>query len=269
MISLNATGASSAASYHLNQNNRNLQKSLTRLSSGFRINSAVDDPGGLAVSTKLSAAIRRTDALLSNAGNALSFLQTQDGVLEVAAKILSRMSELSVLASDVAVSTNDTALYSTEFTSLKSDMSSLLEEEFNGIPLFDAAGAKLSVVISESGQTASMTKADLEEVATDVAALSIATPTVATTASDLLETAIQDVAVLRAGNGAEQSRMVFAQDILAVNSTNLEAAYSRIMDVDIAKESTSYARLSIIREAGLAILAQANVSSESLLTLLD
>jgi len=102
-----------------------------------------------------------------------------------------------------------------------------------------------------------------------VAALSIATPTVATTASDLLETAIQDVAVLRAGNGAEQSRMVFAQDILAVNSTNLEAAYSRIMDVDIAKESTTYARLSIIQEAGLAMLAQANVSSESLLTLLD
>jgi flagellin len=148
-------------------------------------------------------------------------------------------------------------------------MSSLLEEEFNGIPLFDAAGAKLSVVISESGQTASMTKVDLEEVATDVAALSIATPTVATTASDSLETAIQDVAVLRAGNGAEQSRMVFAQDILAVNSTNLEAAYSRIMDVDIAKESTTYARLSIIQEAGLAMLAQANVSSESLLTLLD
>jgi flagellin len=268
MISLNATGASSAASYHLNQNNRNLQKSLTRLSSGFRINSAVDDPGGLAVSTKLSAAIRRTDALLSNVGNALSFLQTQDGVLEVAAKILSRMSELSVLASDVVFS-NDTALYSTEFDSLKSDMSSLLEEEFNGIPLFDAAGAKLSVVISESGQTASMTKVDLEEVATDVAALSITTAAVATTASDLLETAIQDVAVLRAGNGAEQSRMVFAQDILAVNSTNLEAAYSRIMDVDIAKESTTYARLSIIREAGLAMLAQANVSSESLLTLLD
>ena len=106
MISLNATGATSAVSYHLGQNNRNLQKSLSRLSSGYRINSAVDDPGGLAVSMKLSASLRRTDAVSANVGNALSFLQSQDGVLEVASSIVLRMSELATLATTESTKRN-------------------------------------------------------------------------------------------------------------------------------------------------------------------
>jgi len=270
MISLNATGAASSASYYMDQNNRNLQKSLTRLSSGYRINSAVDDPGGLAVSMKLSAAIRRTDAVSANVGNALSFLQSQDGVLEVASDILLRMSELSTLASDAAVSTSDIALYDTEFQELQDNMSSLLTEEFNGVALFDG-GATLAVVTSENGtQTAGITKVDLDAVeATVVAIAGITTTVLATAASVTLETAIQDVAELRAGNGAEQSRFSFAQDILAVNRVNLEAANGRIMDVDIAEESTNFARLRIIQEAGLAMLAQANTSAESLIRLLE
>ena len=270
MISLNATGAASSASYYLDQNNRNLQKSLTRLSSGYRINSAVDDPGGLAVSMKLSAAIRRTDAVSANVGNALSFLQSQDGVLEVASDILLRMSELATLASDAAISTSDIALYDTEFQELQDNMSSLLTEEFNGVALFDG-GATLAVVTSENGtQTAGITKADLDAVETDVVAIAgITSSALATSASVTLETAIQDVAELRAGNGAEQSRLTFAQDILAVNRVNLEAANGRIMDVDIAEESTNFARLRIIQEAGLAMLAQANTSAESLIRLLE
>ena len=269
MISLNATGAASSASYYLDQNNRNLQKSLTRLSSGLRINTAVDDPGGLAVSMKLSAAIRRTDAVSANVGNALSFLQSQDGVLEVASNILLRMSELSTLASDAVVSTSDIALYDTEFQELQDNMSSLLAEEFNGVLLFDG-GATLAVVTSENGtQTTGITKADLDAVEIDVVAIAgITTTVLATAASVTLETAIQDVAELRAGNGAEQSRLTFAQDILAVNRVNLEAANGRIMDVDIAEESTNFARLRIIQEAGLAMLAQANTSAESLIRLL-
>ena len=270
MITLNATGATSAASYYLDQNNRNLQKSLTRLSSGLRINTAVDDPGGLAVSMKLSAAIRRTDAVSANVGNALSFLQSQDGVLEVASSILLRMSELSTLASDAAVSTNDIALYDTEFQELQDNMSSLLTEEFNGVPLFANGGASIAVVTSENGtQTTSITKANLDAVENTVTAMAgITTTVLATAASATLETAIQDIAELRAENGAEQSRLAFAQDILAVNRVNLEAANGRIMDVDIAGESANFARLSIIQEAGLAMLAQANTSAESLIRLL-
>jgi flagellin len=271
MISLNATGATSAASYYLDQNNRNLQKSLTRLSSGLRINTAVDDPGGLAVSMKLSAAIRRTDAVSANIGNALSFLQSQDGVLEVASNILLRMSELSALASDSSVSTSSTALYDTEFQELQDNMSSLLTEEFNGVPLFAAGGATISLVTSENGtQTTGITKADLDTVENTVTAITgITTTVLAIAASATLETAIQEVAELRAANGAEQSRLAFAQDILAVNRVNLEAAKSRIMDTDIAEESTNFARLSIMQEAGVAMLAQANTSAETLIRLLE
>jgi flagellin len=272
MISLNATGAASPVSYHLNQNNRNLQKSLTRLSSGYRINSAVDDPGGLAVSLKLSAAIRRTDAVSANVGNALSFLQSQDGVLQVASSIALRMAELATLASVDSVSSSDIALYNKEFVELQSNMSDLLAEEFNGISLFAASGQTLSVVTSENGtQTAGITKADLDAVDNDIVTLTggVSTVAYATTAAAVLETAIQDISELRAINGAEQSRMSFAQEILAVNRTNLEAANSRIMDVDIAEESTNFARYTILREAGLAVLAQANTSAQTLLRLLE
>jgi flagellin len=271
MISLNATGATSAVSYYLGQNNRNLQKSLTRLSSGHRINSAVDDPGGLAVSMKLSASLRRTDAVSANVGNALSFLQSQDGVLEVASSIVLRMSELATLANSESISTSDTALYNTEFVELKADITSLLEEEFNGISLFAVGVQKLSVVTSENGsQTADITQANLNAINTGIAALTgISSVSLATTASAALETAIQSIANLRASNGAEQSRLTFAQEILAVNRTNLEAANSRIMDVDIAEESANFATRTIIQEAGLAVLAQANTSAASLLRLLD
>jgi flagellin len=261
MISLNATGATSAASYYLDQNNRNLQKSLSRLSSGYRINTAEDDPGGLAVSMKLSAAIRQTDALSANVGNAISFLQTQDGVLSVASSILLRMSELATLATDSVLS-SDAAAYDVEFKELQENMDDLLGEDFNGVPLFSTPASVLAVVTSTTNQTAAITKLNLGAIEGDIDVGTL-------TAVDALDTAIQDLAELRAQNGAEQSRMTFAQDILAVNSTNLQAANSRIMDVDIAKESTNYARLRIIQEAGLAVLAQANTSTASLLRLLQ
>jgi len=274
MISLNATGAASSASYYLDQNNRNLQKSIARLSSGLRINSAVDDPGGLAVSMKLSAAIRRTDAVSANVGNALSFLQSQDGVLEAASAVLIRMSELATSSSDSSASSSDIALYETEFEELRTNLGDLVVEEFNGQSLFAAGSSTLAVVTSESGaQTTGITKVDLNALISDpvfvASTIDETTPANNTGVVDALDTAIQSIAVMRASNGAEQSRLTFAQDILAVNRINLEAANSRIMDVDIAEESTNYARLNIIREAGLAMLAQANTSTASLLRLLE
>jgi len=101
MISINTNTASSMAAYNLSSTNVNLQKSLQRLSSGSRINSSIDDAGGLAVSMKLSASIRRTEATQANVNNALSRLQTQDGVLKNADKILTRLCELARLSRDV------------------------------------------------------------------------------------------------------------------------------------------------------------------------
>jgi flagellin len=271
MISLNTNTASMAAAYNLSNTNVNLQRSLNRLSSGSRINSSFDDAGGLAVSMKLSASIRRTEATQANVNNALSLLQTQDGVLKSADKVLTRMSELAQLSTDVTKSTTDRALYQTEYTALTSALNAMLSEQFNGVALFTAGGDTLAVVTShDGGQSVGITQADLDDIVTgDIAAVNLSSATGATTTEiAALTTAIQNLADLRATNGSEQVRLTFAADMLSVNKTNLEAANGRIMDVDIAAESANLARLNILQQAGTAMLAQANQSNQSLLRLL-
>ena len=265
----------------------NLQRSLNRLSSGSRINSSFDDAGGLAVSMKLSASIRRTDATLANVNNSIAFLQTQDGVIKTADKILNRMSELATLAQDVTKSTNDLSLYNTELTQLKGQLNLMLGEKFNGISLFSegssssASAATLSqsstltVVTSHDGaQTVGITQVDLNQIVFDItnsgssSNMDISSTTGAQAAVGYIQDAIQDLATIRANNGAEQSRLTFAADMLAVNKTNLEAANSRIIDVDVADESTKLARYNILQQAGTAMLAQANQSTQSILRLI-
>jgi flagellin len=268
MISINTNSASTAAAYNLSNTNVNLQKSLNRLSSGFRINSSADDAGGLAVSMKLSAAIRRTDATSANVGNAISFLQTQDGVLKNADKILNRMSELATLALDVTKTDDDRTLYDGEFQALATALTDMASEEFNGVPMFNAGGGTLSVVTSEDGsQTVDISEADLDSVSVLITSDLTDLTNAATSVDDVIA-AIEQLATLRATNGAEQSRLTFAADMLSVNKQNLEAANSRIIDVDVAKESSQLARFSILQQAGTAMLAQANQSTQSILRLL-
>jgi flagellin len=283
MLSINTNTASTSAAYNLNSTNVNLQKSLNRLSSGSRINSSADDAGGLAVSMKLSASIRRTDATQANVNNALALLQTQDGVLKTADKILNRMSELTTLAQDVTKTTSDLALYNTELGQLKGQLNLMLSEKFNGISLFssgasaslDTTNSTLTVVTSHDGlQTVGITQVDLNYVSNAVGSASgtgmdISSTTGAKAALTTITAAIQDLATLRASNGSEQVRLTFAADMLAVNKTNLEAANSRIVDVDVAEESTNLARFNILQQAGTAMLAQANQSTQSLLRLLS
>ena len=282
MISINTNSAASAAAYNLGNINTSLQKSLQRLSSGSRINSSFDDAGGLAVSMKLSASIRRTEATQANVNNSMAFLETQDGVLKSADKLVARMSELAQLANDVTKSTSDLALYQTEVNTLKSQLSSMMSESFNGISLFSsgttttpATASTLSVVASQDGsQTIGITQADLLSVGRHVGTTSslgidISSATGAKNAISTVNAAIQNLAQLRAYNGAEQSRLNFASDTLSINKTNLEAANSRIIDVDVAEESSKLARFSILQQAGTAMLAQANQSTQSLLRLLS
>jgi flagellin len=269
MISINTNSASSIAALNLGNTNTRLQASLNRLSSGLRINSSLDDAGGLAVSMKMSAAIRRTDATSANVGNALSLLQTQDGVLKTADKVLSRMSELATLALDVTKTTGDLSLYQDEFDVLADQLNSMTTQQFNGINLFEAGGGTLTVRTSEDGgQTVDITTSDLNSIYGDVNALSISSNTSAAAAISTITAAIETLASQRATNGSEQSRLSFASDMLAVNKTNLEAANSRIIDVDVAKESSELAKANILQQAGTAMLAQANQSTQSVLRLL-
>jgi len=287
-VVINTNSAATSAAYNLSNTNVNLQRSLNRLSSGSRINSSADDAGGLAVSMKMSAAIRRTDATSANVNNAIAFLQTQDGVIKTADKILNRMSELATLAQDVTKTTNDLDLYNTELTQLKGQINLMLSEQFNGISLFSegssssannaviSQSATLTVVTSHDGaQTVGITQVDLNQIVFDISNTSsssnmdITTTAKANNAVSYIQAAIQNLATLRANNGAEQSRLTFAADMLAVNKTNLEAANSRILDVDVADESTKLARYNILQQAGTAMLAQANQSTQSILRLIS
>jgi flagellin len=278
-VVINTNSAATSAAYNLSNTNVNLQKSLNRLSSGYRINNSSDDAGGLAVSMKMSAAIRRTDATSANVGNAISFLQTQDGVMKTADKVLNRLSELATLSLDVTKTTDDRALYNREFSALKDQLNAMENEAFNGISLFSvdpgavtSGEASLTVLTSEDGATQSVdiSKANIGFINdTTLDLTDITTYTGAEAAVAAVRTGIENLAQLRAQNGAEQSRLSFSADMLAVNKTNLEAANSRIIDVDVASESTQLARYNILQQAGTAMLAQANQATQSILRLLQ
>jgi len=215
----------------------------------------------------LSASIRRTEATQANVNNALSFLQTQDGVLKNADSIIVRIAELAGLGTDVTKSSSDLSLYQTEVTSLVTALSDLNNEQFNDIPLVAASSDSLTVYTSEDGgQSVSITVSGLGDI--DFSDVDVSSNSGAQAAVSTITAAIETIATLRATNGSEQSRLTFAADMLAVNKTNLEAANGRITDVDIASESSNLARLNILQQAGTAMLAQANQANQSVLRLL-
>ena len=262
---INTNTAATSASANLNTSNAMLQKSLSRLSSGQKIVSPADDAGGLAVSMKLTAAIRRNDAVNTNVSNAVSFLQTQDGAMKTASKILNRISELRTLHDDVTKSSSDKSNYETEFDELKSQLADIKAEKFNAISLFGTSSSTLTVNTTEdASQNVTINQADLN---TDMSHVTSAT-NLTDLGTSTVTAAIQNVADARATNGAQTSRLQFAAEMLTTNRTNLEAANSRIVDTDIARESTAFAKNNILVQSGTAMLAQANQSSQIALRLL-
>ncbi|MGB0369710.1 MAG: flagellin [Opitutales bacterium] len=265
---INTNTAATSAANSLNGSNAMFKNSLARLSSGSKIVNPSDDAGGLAVSMKLSSAINRTTKVNENIQNAVSFLQTQDGALKTATKILDRMSELKTMYEDVTKSTSDKANYDSEFTELVSQLQNLDDEQFNGVNLFAAADGSLTVATTEGGGgDVTVSQADFNQTGSNVATVTAATSLSGVTVTNVTD-AIQEVATQRAVNGAQQSRLNFASETLNTNKVNLEAANSRIADTDIASESTAFARYNILVQSGSAMLAQANASQQVALRLI-
>jgi len=306
-LNINTNAAASSASYYLSKNNAALQKSLTRLSSGSRITQPADDAGGLAVSMKLSGTINRLTGVEKNIDNAISFLQVQDGVLESAGKILDRMAELKALSQDVLKNSSDIANYNAEFKNLQVQLHQMSETTFNGVSLFaitnatgnvrfNTAGAGNNVTIftsanGESGSIVSINKgALLAALTVDAANVSAkktfqeaSGATVYSFGSEstgsafelgnvsvaVFTQALQNIATLRAENGGSVSRLQFSKESAAAQRTNLEAANGRIMDVDIASESTRLAKYNILVQASASMLSQANATPNTALMLLN
>jgi len=299
-LTINTNPAAIRASFNLAQNNKNLQASLTRLSSGKRITKPSDDAGGLAVSMKLTSSISRTKAAISNIQNSLSFGEVQDGALQAGARIVDRLAELKTLSLDVMKSSADVANYNTEFRALQQQLHAITTETFNGVSLFatttTADGAMtfgtdkhtVSVFTSDRGAAGSVVSLNKSALS---AALTFASTTDATNGAtgsgitiaavdsssaidignitvSFFTKALENIATLRAENGATMTRLQFAEDHLRLSSANLEAANSRIMDVDVATESTALAKYNILSQASAAMLAQANSSQNTALMLL-
>jgi flagellin len=297
-LSILSNSAASSAAFSLNKNSAKLQQSLTRLSSGQKITTPADDAGGLAVSMKLTSAINRNRSVISNIQNALSFAEVQDGALTSAATIVNRMSELKSLSLDVIKSSSDRANYNTEFNALQQQLHSIATETFNGISIFasdsgsgtfgtgrvsiaiytsdkGAAGSTVSLqkalllsalTFSSTTSTASAAAGGTTTLATN--SPSAATLSIGTLGISFFTKALENIATLRATNAAGMARLQLAEDHARLTMANLEAANSRIMDVDVAEESTRFAKYNILTQASAAMLAQANQASSTALLLL-
>jgi flagellin len=262
------------AANNLAASNAQLQTSITKLSSGSSIVTPADNAGGLAVSMKLSAAADRDSAVQSNIADTNSYLQTQDGAMQVAGQILDRISELKTLYTDPTMSSSDQANYDTEFNALQSQLTSISQGTFNGVALFGST--TLSVSTTQDGSTnASVTVGglDLNSTSTGIGAILSSITTSATSLGDIqlsdVTNAIQNLATFRADNGAEQSQLTFAASLSQSDQTNLTAASSQITDVDVAAESTNLAKWNVLVQSGASMLYQANQTSQIALKLLQ
>ncbi|HBP44866.1 MAG TPA: flagellin [Flavobacteriales bacterium] len=297
-LSILSNAAANKASFSLNKNTANLQQSLTRLSSGKKITTPSDDAGGLAVSMKLSSAIGRNKSVIANIQNALSFAEVQDGALQTSATIVNRMSELKSMSLDVIKSSADVSNYNVEFLALQEQLHSLANEKFNGVSLFatdTASGVfgtgvvNVTIYTSDqggSGAIVSLSKGLLLSALNFTSATNMANIAGGATGKSLANAsgttkvgvtelsigfftkALENIATLRATNAAGMARLQLAEDHARLTKANLEAANSRIMDIDVAEESTRFAKYNILSQASAAMLSQANQSSATALLLL-
>ena len=241
-----------------------LNGALSRLASGSKIVEPQDDAAGLAVATKFNAAISRNDAVQNNLSSALSYSQTQDGFLQKVSKALDRMSELMTLSADATKSTNDKTNYLTEFTDLKNYISDIGTKDFNGVSLFD--GTNMAVTKDSDANTWSLNATALNgaDLVSVIASGFVVTSTLAT-----MTTAIESVSTHRAQIGANIQRLQLTNEQVGILNENLAASVSRIVDVDVAEESTRFAKYNILVQSGTAMLAQANLLPQNALRLLS
>jgi len=370
-IVLNTNASATEATFNLSKANDSLRRTVARLSSGNRITKPTDDAGGLAVAYKLQSSVKRTEVALNNHQNALSYLQVQDGVLEVVGGIVDRMAELRTMAADVSKNAADVENYSKEFLELQDQLHQMKREKFNGVELFAQEGDQDAADIKFKGLNLAHTSNSTENyeyfddpdetnrtelsytkfefqlythptgveddgniklnILNLQAMLALKNPGNFTGIANVAQGAtaqvkntinlggiyyegtqtatygtdfgggrnlnqaktagevnsdgyikditmvsieeftniIEKVADARAENGAEQQRVNQSLQLHQNNLVNLEAGHGRIMDVDVALESTRLARHSVKVQASAAMVAQANQMTSVALTLLQ
>ncbi|MGY1683570.1 flagellin N-terminal helical domain-containing protein [Geodermatophilus sp. SYSU D01176] len=255
---------------NLNTTDGAMSKSLEKLSSGLRINRAADDAAGLAISEGLRSQIGGLKVAVRNAQDGISVVQTAEGALTETHSILQRMRDLAVqAANDGALSDTDKAKANEEFTALKSELDDIASKTtFNGTKLLDGTYTnKTFQVGSNAGETLAVSIADMDAAALGASG-TIGTAAGASAAINAIGSAIATVSTERAKLGAVQNRLEHKINNLNATVENLTASESRIRDTDMALEMVSFTRSQILSQAGTAMLAQANQSSQGVLQLL-
>jgi flagellin len=251
-------------------------QSMEKLSSGYRINRAADDAAGLAISEKMRAQIGGLAQAQRNAQDGISLVQTAEGSLNEVHSMLDRMRDLKVQYLNGTLDADDKSAIVSEAKQLAQEIGNIQgTTKFNGISLLDGATPSISFQVgANSGETIDVTTSDLlgtGGVGTDIAALSgSAASTTAwdNVSLDDIDAAIKNVSSMRSTFGAVQNRMDHRLANLATYQENLTASESRIRDVDMAEEMTTFTKLNILQQAGTSMLAQANQAPQNVLTLL-
>ena len=268
VASLNAQ-RSLAGSQHL------MNKSLARLSSGYRINQASDDAAGLAISENLKGQIRGLRQASRNANDGVSLVQVAEGGLQEVSNMLIRLRELAVQAASDTIGDTERKFLDVEYQQLKSEIQRITEvTSFNGRDLLNGTGGVIDIQVGVHNDVfkdrisfnASAANATLESLG--ITAEAVAQKEQAQISIDAVDKAIVSVNAIRANFGAMQNRLQSTMQNLAVADENFSAANSRIRDADVAAESSELMRNNILTQAGVSVLSQANNVTQMALKLL-
>lgn len=247
-------------------------KALERLSTGYRINRAGDDPAGLAISEKMRGQISGLNMASKNIQDGISMVQTAEGALNETHAMLQRMRELSVQAANDTLTDDDRARIDVEFQELKKEVTRIsTDTEFNTRKLLNGDNATTPLKIqagANAGQTIDLTMNDMSADAIGITDASIATRDEADASISTLDAAIKSVSMERSRLGAYQNRMEHAYNVNVNTAENVTAAESRVRDADIAKEMMNFTKANILQQAAQYAMAMHMQTAQGMLQLL-
>jgi flagellin len=275
MLSLISNISSLNAQNNLSKTEHSLSSALQKLSSGMRINTAMDDAAGLGISVNLESDVASYNQASRNANDGISVTQTAEGALNQTSAIITRLRELAMESASDGVSNTQRAYIQTEATQLTSEIDRIANDtQYNGTSLLNTTAGSLTFQVGIGSSTTNdqiqVGKVDATSATLlGATALDFSTQTGAVAALGSLDTALDTVSNDRSNLGAIGNRLSDAVSTIATISTNLSAADSRIRDVDVANETSNMTRLSVLAQAGVAVLAQANQQPQVALKLLQ
>lgn len=262
------------AQRNLRVNGSGLDTTMERLSSGYRINKSSDDVAGLAISETMKSSLRGMGQAQRNAQDGISFVQVAEGGLNETSSILIRLRELATQAASDTLGEKERGFVDIEVQQLKEELDRIaITTEYSGQKLLDGSSSEMDVQVGVTGAesdriTYNAGAADARAGTLGISGVGVASKSDARDTLDTVEEALSKVSAMRANFGAIQSRMSSTINNIEVYRENISAANSRIRDADVAAEAAEFAKRDILRQAGIATLAQANQSTASALKLL-